>query len=387
MSRLAPIRLRDVLQQYERLWETDAETYARALSRLWDSIRYGSQDEAAGAHIGAQINPREHPRSDLILACPATREAVERGFAYYNRSNPHSEYALERRETGSALLVRHHRHLGTIRHDTENRLALLAGLVRWFDPQDRPPLLVRLRAPRPEYDAALQAVFGCPVTYSQEEDAVIFPDAALEMQIWGSEYVAQRCRDLNEVPGEAVRHPATLRERVAAAIGEDLSRGGGRMKRVAGAFGVSPRTLQRWLTDASLSYWDILEEVRFERCLQLLQVREMPARELAGLLGFSNSSNFHRAICRWFAPQASAPAAGDGPHRFAAAIPRRFPATEPVPLAGASHTLASGARKVRSPSEAWIAAFGPLTCPFASAKCVAKCAINPAYPQLHSMCS
>jgi AraC-like DNA-binding protein len=348
----APASLREVLQQYERLWNTDADTYARALSHLWDFVRHGNQDEAIGAHIGAQFSPREHLRSDLILSSQTMRHAIERGFAFYNAANPHSSYALGRRDSGCVLLVRHRRPSGTIRHDTEKRLALLATLIRWFDSQDRAPLMVHLRAPRPEYDSELKAIFGCAVAYSQKEDAVVVEQKVMDIQIWGSEYAALRFRDLIELPAEVARRPATLGERVADAIREGLSRGRGGIKNVAGEFGVSPRTLERRLAEASVSYRAILEAVRFERCLQLLQLRGLPTRELADLLGFSNSSNFHRAFCRWFA-------------------------LEPDALSVISRVAASDARKALSPREMWIAASGPRPCPFASARCSPQCTIHP----------
>jgi AraC-like DNA-binding protein len=226
-------------------------------------------------------------------------------------------------------------------------------LTRWFDPQDRAPLLVRLRAPRPDYDSELKATFSCAVEYSQEEDEVVVDEKVMDTQIWGSDHALLRFRDFIELPVETARRPVTLRDRVSAAIREGLFRGRGGIKNIAAEFGVSPRTLERSLANASESYREIVEEVRFERCLQLLQVRVLPTRELANLLGFSNSSNFHRAFCRWFKPGADF-------------------------FAGASRAIASGARKSFSPREMWIAAVGPRPCPFATPKCGPQCTIHPA---------
>lgn len=352
-------RLREVLLQYERLWSADPEIYARALSLLWESLQYESQDEAIGAHLGFQFSPREHVRSDLILSSPTVRHALQRGIAFYNAANPHSRYALEQRDCGMALSVHHARPASTVRHDTEMRLALWAALIRWFDPQDRAPLLVRLRAPQPAYDRELQATFGCAVAYDQDEDAVLVDETALEASIWGSEYVARRLRDAIGVPAEAAQRPLGLTERVAAAIREGLSQGRAGIKTVAPQFGVSPRTLERRLAKASVSYREVLAEVRFERCLHLIQVRGLPTWELANLLGFSNSSNFFRAFCRWIAPQP------DGRH-------------------GTSGAAGSGARQALSPAAKWTTALGPRPCPFTSAACRPRCAIHPAHWQRQS---
>ena len=348
-----PTRLREVLLQYERLWSADADTYERALSVLWDSLRQGNQDEAIGVHIGAQNSPREHVHAGLILLSQTVKHAIERIIAFYNAANPHSSYALERRGSGIVLSVHHERPAGTIRQDTEYRLALWAALPRWFDPLDRAPLAVRLRAPRPAYDGELQATFRCAVEYGQDEDAVILDEKVTATQIWGSEQAALRFEDLVELPAQAARRPQTLREHVAAAIRDGLSQGRAGIKIVAPAFGVSPRTLERQLEEEGASYRAILEEARFERCMQLLQLPGLPTRELASLLGYSNSSHFFRAFCRWFAPQ-------------------------PDAHGGTSRAAASGARKGLSRAELWTACYGPRPCPFFGPTCSLRCAIHPA---------
>ena len=60
----------------------------------------------------------------------------------------------------------------------------------------------------------------------------------------------------------------------------------------------STRTLQRRLADEGLSYRDLLDELRYETALDLLQDPENTITEVANLLGYSDPSHFSRAFRR-----------------------------------------------------------------------------------------
>jgi AraC-like DNA-binding protein len=378
------VSLRDVLLQYERLWSADGETYERAVHQMWEALRVATRDDAVAAHLGAQFDPREFPRSGLILSSPTVRDALERCNAFYNAANPHVTQTMERRSAGTVLSVRHRRLTSAFRRDTILRLSILAHLVRWFDPHKRAPLAVRLRAPRPLHDAQLRAAFGCALEYCQAEDAVVVATEALDTRIWGSKLVAQRIGDLSAMPADVPLRPETLIERVAAAIRCGLPVGRSGKKHVAPEFGVSPRSLERWLAKASVSYREILEDVRQERCLQLLRVDGLAQNELAALLGFSTFANFRRALCRWFAPEARVPAAGSGAPRGDDVGAGRSCAPPPDAPSEPSRAGVSAAHPARSAADRWIAEYGPRPCPFASRTCERDCTIHPATFQTQS---
>ena len=63
--------------------------------------------------------------------------------------------------------------------------------------------------------------------------------------------------------------------------------------------GVAPRTLHRRLRAEQVSFRTILDEVRLERCLRLLERGNRLDKEIAHALGFANPSNFYRAFRRW----------------------------------------------------------------------------------------
>lgn len=74
---------------------------------------------------------------------------------------------------------------------------------------------------------------------------------------------------------------------------------------VAARLAMSPRTLQRHLEKAGTSYSEVIGSYRKEVAEQLLASPQYSLKEIALLLGYSNTTNFGRAFKQWFgmAPQ------------------------------------------------------------------------------------
>jgi AraC-like DNA-binding protein len=68
---------------------------------------------------------------------------------------------------------------------------------------------------------------------------------------------------------------------------------------VARSLHVSPRTLKRRLADQGTSFSAMLESVRHQRALLLLENRQLGLADVAGRLGYSDAANFTRAFRRW----------------------------------------------------------------------------------------
>ena len=82
--------------------------------------------------------------------------------------------------------------------------------------------------------------------------------------------------------------------------------------------GMSARTTQRRLREEGTSYAELLETVRRELAMRYLEREEKTAGEIAALLGYGDTSAFHRAFRKWSgtSPRAyRAKHAGDEPRR------------------------------------------------------------------------
>jgi AraC-like DNA-binding protein len=87
--------------------------------------------------------------------------------------------------------------------------------------------------------------------------------------------------------------------RVRLLVKDDLPSGSVTVDRVAGQLGMSVRTLSRRLEGEGTSFRHLLDSVRHELAVAHLRDPRMELTEIAFLLGYSESSAFHRSFRRW----------------------------------------------------------------------------------------
>jgi AraC-like DNA-binding protein len=71
------------------------------------------------------------------------------------------------------------------------------------------------------------------------------------------------------------------------------------LEEVARKLHLSTRTLKRRLAEQGSSFSEVLDEVRRQRALLLLEDRHLALEEVAARLGYSDAANFTRAFRRW----------------------------------------------------------------------------------------
>lgn len=77
-------------------------------------------------------------------------------------------------------------------------------------------------------------------------------------------------------------------------------------ERIAQQLHVSPRTLQRRLSEEETNFKSLLDLFKKEQALKRIQGSNLAFKSIAAELGFAESSTFYRAVNRWFdkTPQA-----------------------------------------------------------------------------------
>jgi AraC-like DNA-binding protein len=85
---------------------------------------------------------------------------------------------------------------------------------------------------------------------------------------------------------------------VYEAVAGLLSRGYPTLGQTARAVGCSPRTLQRRLHDAGITYSELVDRVRAEAACRLLDDPTLHLYEIASALGFADPGSFSRFFRR-----------------------------------------------------------------------------------------
>jgi AraC-like DNA-binding protein len=146
----------------------------------------------------------------------------------------------------------------------------------------------------------LKRHFGCEVSFDAAVDILVLDEAAL------SRPFLTRNADLYEVllpELEAALHErlgsATLADNVKSVLQRSMCGKRPSVEKVAEALRLSPRTLQRRLTELHTSYQKLLDGVRDNTARRLLRDTDLDAGEIAFLLGFDELNSFSRAFHGW----------------------------------------------------------------------------------------
>lgn len=167
------------------------------------------------------------------------------------------------------------------------------------------PVRVSLRQAAPTHLDGFRAVFGsATVEFDAPTDSITFRAADLDLPLTTADPVlAAVLRPL----AAALPPPPTLAsawpERVAAAVDKAIEAGEVSLNSVARILRISPRTLQRRLTEAGTTWRAELDRARSARLSRAVSAGSLPltGTRQAELLGYSDAGSARRAARRWSA--------------------------------------------------------------------------------------
>ncbi|WDE08471.1 AraC family transcriptional regulator [Thalassomonas viridans] len=177
-------------------------------------------------------------------------------------------------------------------------MTLFLQLCRFACTETLSPVRVELQRLAPDDETAFNDFFLCPVHYQSAENALVFRRSEAEKRLpmanvrlaRANEQVVKAC--LADIESEDIA------SRVVSEIIKKLPNGLPSQEAIARQLCMSTRTLQRKLAVAETSFTELLNQARKELALQYLKNSRQSVGEIAGLLGFSDPSNFTRFFKR-----------------------------------------------------------------------------------------
>jgi len=162
------------------------------------------------------------------------------------------------------------------------------------------PTRVDLAHPRPRSIAEHERVFGCPVRFSAARNAIHFPSQDLDLPNRRADPSLVALLD-RYATSLLAREPAddSTAERLRAWLLDRLAGGVPSAEEAARAMARSVRSLHRDLRSEGTTWRAVLDRLRHERAVELLDDGRASLAEIAFLLGFSEVRSFHRAFRRW----------------------------------------------------------------------------------------
>jgi AraC-like DNA-binding protein len=282
-----------------QLSDPDARVPFTTQERLWQQLACLEQDEP-GLALGCNLAPGPFSVLGYLLqSSPTLGDALAAGLRYQRLVGEGGEVQL--REQGEELHLLY-RPLHPELPATRTRvLALMACWVQMLHPllENWQLLRVQFVHPQPTALDSYIRTFACPLQFAAADYGIVLPKALASTALIQANPPLQ---NLLRQHAEALlaRLPSEgLSARVVALLGEQLARGEPDRGELAQRLHLSERTLQRRLAEEGCNYQQLLNDTRQQLAEQHLSSGNLPAAEIALLLGYSEPSVFFRAFRQW----------------------------------------------------------------------------------------
>lgn len=268
--------------------------------RLWQAVAERLTLAEPGLAIGANLSPGQFSVLGYLLqSSPTFGAALDAALRYQRLAGEGGTLLLERHEHELKLI---YRPLDPGSLATRTRvLALMHGWQRLIRPLlgTLPVRRIDLALPEPADPSPFVEAFAAPLRFAAEDFALVLPAEVerdpLPQGNLGLQHVLQKHADnlLARLPSES------LGSRVVALLSAQLAQGEPDRNALATQLGLSERTLQRRLAEEGGSYQRLLIDTRRQLAEHHLADSDLPATEIAILLGYSEPSVFFRAFRQW----------------------------------------------------------------------------------------
>ncbi|MBP6357305.1 MAG: AraC family transcriptional regulator [Burkholderiaceae bacterium] len=178
---------------------------------------------------------------------------------------------------------------------------------RWMAGVELPLKEVLFRHEAPSDASPYTAFFDCPVRFGASENALVFSSALLTMPlVQADENLHLAMREQARAAMEKAFSQSDLAHRLHQALIPLMPKCEATLEHAASALGLSPRTLQRRLGEASLRFQGVLDAARKDMAVIYLRDPTLSVLDVSLLLGYAEHSSFTRAFRAWFSCNPSA---------------------------------------------------------------------------------
>lgn len=159
---------------------------------------------------------------------------------------------------------------------------------------------VRLTHAEPSYRGEYDRIFGAPITFGSDRNAILLEEFSLDEKIPPRpRYVFSVLAEHADALIRSLEESKSVRGRVESLLMPVLHKGEARMHAIASQMSISRWTLSRRLKEESTTFEQVLDELRRKMALHYLSGKKVSVSETAYLVGFSEPAAFTRAFKRW----------------------------------------------------------------------------------------
>ncbi len=281
--------------QQEKIYVTTAELFA-----FWRAIGETSNDPAIGLKLGAEPRFERYQPTAIAAVCSRSfRDALQRIGRYKKLTCPED---IRVRTSGDETSVEFiYTQAKEVQPDVMVDLVLswILGIGRRGTDGQLTP--VRLELTRPaQHRELLESHFGCRVRFKAGRNALVFRANDLDRPfVTQNEELLKFISTQLEAELKERNSSADLGDQVKHTLKRSLAGKRPSLPQVARELCMSARTLQRRLTDADITFQQLVEDTRREMAHHYLKHSAIELNEAAFLLGYEDANSFFRAFHGW----------------------------------------------------------------------------------------
>ncbi|HEU0185932.1 MAG TPA: AraC family transcriptional regulator [Blastocatellia bacterium] len=279
----------------EKVFVTTGELFA-----LWRGIAEVSSDPAIGLKLGSEERvERYSPIAIAALYTRSFRDALQRLARYKQLTCPEEIRLIERKGECAVLF----KWLLAREPEPESLVdicfACVVSIGRRGAGKSTNPVRVELKRTA-SHRRLFEEYFQCPVKFDAGHNALIYDAADIDRPFLthNPELLAMVAPQLEAELAYQIAQQ-TVPDQVKAILKRLLAGRRPAVQDVARELRLSPRTLQRRLTEEGLTFQQLLEDARRELARHYLLHSSLELNETAYLLGYEDPNSFFRAFQHW----------------------------------------------------------------------------------------
>jgi AraC-like DNA-binding protein len=238
-----------------------------------------------------------------VSRCDNLREVFQLGGRLYNLYGDDIHTELVETKDNALLVTRFaHPELDPDHFYQEFWQLIWHRFASWMIGRKIPLFYVNLSYARPSHAAELNYLFPCPIHYSQASNEFAFDKKFLNLPPIRSKaeivrFLKHSPAGLMTIPGDDRSLGRKISKIIMAQSGPVLLMPN--IQEIADRLHLTPQTLHRSLKREGTSYQRIKDSIRRDIAVNRLVKDRMPVKQVAELVGFSESRSFTRAFKQW----------------------------------------------------------------------------------------
>lgn len=285
------------LEEAENIKFISAEEHLKAHELLDQKLKPGF-----AIRVGQQMKIDDYGVLGLSWrTCSTVREIFERSERYFKLLSNTYNWEVKDEEVFSHIILNRHYNRRGMQLSSEASLSATVVVVKAMSEKNIMPVQVKFKHNPPKDITSYKEAFNCHISFNQPQYSISYKTEDLNLRTAKADasinsYLLQQVDEKTKgikIPG------SKFVQDIESLIKDALPTGIPSIHHIADLTAMSNRTLTRRLSEAGVTYRDLIKKTQETIAKDMLRNTTQSIGEIAFLTGFSEQSAFNRAFKKW----------------------------------------------------------------------------------------